>query len=295
MINKQKTYYPKYKSLDFSLWNLQMKHKKHSGDSFGLTNVFLEFLSFVGLEKSGFSEFDFIISGDDPLISMIASLEKVMLGKRVVIYPSSMTEKENENIQYLLNKRTEFINESIILYLTEKYGLRFNDESMNLKGLLILLSNKVNEYTDNEGNPLCYLYKGRELYSEIKNKEKYNGKQVYWPRNTNLRISNKWNEVSSILNRYSLLSKEKNKKNINSFILSKQTILTSRTDSGFCKSYYVEPVLLSDAYFNIEDSTKFNLQHRLTDVLSAMAINKLEKEPEIKNNFNKMYGINNEK
>jgi hypothetical protein len=295
MINKQKTYYPNYKSLNFSLWKLHMKHKKFSGDSFGMTNLFLESLSFFGLEKSGFSEFDFIVAGDDPLIALITSLEKVMLGKRVLIYPSQMEEKENQNIKFLLEKRTEFINEAIILYLTEKYELVFDKESMNLNGLLTLLSNRISQFNDDEGNPLCYMYKGRELYSEIKNKEKYNGKQIYWPRKTNLRIGKKWNQPISTLNRYSLLTKEKSNKDINGFILSEKAILTSRTDSGFCDDYYNDPILLGDAYFNIENSSKFNLQHRLTDVLSSMAINKLEKEPKIKNNFNKMYGIPNEK
>ena len=247
------------------------------------------------MEKSGYSEFDFIIAGDDPLISLIAALEKVSLGKKVLIYPSQMIEPENNKVFNLINKRTEFMNDSISLYVNEKYKLNEKVSDLNNEQLIKLISEKINAFTDDLGNPLCYFYKGREIYSDVKFKEKFNGNQIYWPRETELSIGKKWDFVSKILNRFSLVAKEKENKDVKGFIVAEQVILSSRTHSSFCDDYYLAPLKIADAFYHMEEGKRFGLQHRLADILSAMSINKIEKDKGILSKINSMYGIRNGK
>lgn len=289
-MKKIKTYYPEYESLNYSLWKLHLEHKKKNSSFSGIKTYMLEMISFLGMEKSGYFETDYIIAGDDPLISLISALEKVTVGKKVVIYPSQMIEDDNSKIFGLINQRTSFISKSLSDYINEKYSLNPKKKDLSISELIILLSEKISEYKDSKGDPLCYLYKGRELYSDAGKGENYKGNQIYWPREKELIFGEKWKGIYLTMDRISLVSKEKKNKDVKGFILAEQAILTSRTHSSFCSNYIVEPIKIADAFYQMETGKTFGLQHRLADFVSAMSINDFN-DKSLNKKIKKMYEV----
>lgn len=290
MINEQKTYFPTYRRFQSKLWKMHISKKVFSENKpLSIKNWVLEVVFGYFFEKYGYKQFDYIVCGNDPLSALISALEKVQIGKSVIIYPSK-TDDADVLINQLLDLRTNMISDSVIIFLSEKYGLEVGEEN-NLVDILTKLTIKINEFRDANGEPLCYLYKGHSLYSHAGEAGIFYDKQIFWPRHDYLKPDEKWNAISRQMNIFSLLmhsSKSKNRE-IRSFITAGGLIRTSRTSSSFCKDFNYKEINISDAIIPIDKMDKFSLKHRMIDILMAMGINRIENESEFYEDLCKMY------
>lgn len=293
MISNLKTYYPNYVKRDSELWDLHIKNNEvNSGKPLTTIQRFFENFVSYPLEYYGHEHFDYLVTGTDILVSLISSIEKALMGKKVLIYPSG-TNDAPILINKLINERYSAIGDSIVLYVSQKYDISIGaDHSLSV--LVEKLCEKVNSFRDADGFPLIYIYSGSQLYSYLGEDINYKGHQVIWPRDKHeddVSIDH-WREVEKNINKFSLVERDaikKSRKEVNSTISTERMIVTSRTSFSFCHQFINQPVLLGEAFYPIDKMDSFKLKHRLADILSAMSINNIEAERNMVSKIKNMY------
>lgn len=212
--------------------------------------------------------FDYMILGDDPVLSLVSALQLGKLGYRVLIKPSQRNDLAPEYYD-LFEKRTEMVDRFMYLRL----GFGSFDGELNLKNLLKLILDEIEAVNHTNEQPKILIAESSMILNSFQSREQ--PIEIFWAGGSaidqNPQIRSSWEYALQGMARFSMLGgEERSKSNRTSpkcKIICQNIVITSHFSSEISGNLSCPVHQLGEAERPIISFESFSVRDRILDIL----------------------------